>query len=58
MSWKFHQNEKINYDFRVKAVSIYVLICYRIPKDIAQLNITTDKVPRQDTLFMKKVWDL
>ena len=40
---------------RVKAVSIYILICYRIPKDIAQLNITTDKVPRQDTLFMKKV---
>ena len=28
---------------------------FSIPKDIAQLNLTVEKVPRQDIMFMKKV---
>ena len=28
---------------------------FSIPKDIAQLNLTVEKAPRQDIMFMKKV---
>ncbi len=36
---------------------MYTYIC-RIPKDIAQLDLTVEKAPRQDVMFMKKVCTL
>lgn len=30
-------------------------LCCRIPRDIAQLDLTVEKAPRQDSMFMKKV---
>jgi len=29
-------------------------ICYRLPSDIAELNLTVEKTPRQDVVFIKK----
>jgi len=29
-------------------------VCYRLPSDIAELDLTVEKMPRQDVVFIKK----
>ena len=40
-----------------KRMNLYheTYLFFSIPKDIAQLNLTVEKAPRQDIMFMKKV---
>ena len=36
-------------------LNLQTYLFFSIPKDIAQLNLTVEKAPRQDIMFMKKV---
>jgi len=49
-----HQFSQSKVNYAIIYNRLVWCICYRLPGDIAELNLTVEKTPRQDVVFIKK----